>query len=68
MRKRIAVLLMALLILVVSVTPAFADSGRPRRPQPDTPPGLAKSGVDRPEQAPTPDTGHQNADEHRHNF
>jgi hypothetical protein len=54
MRKRIAVLLMALLMLVMSAVPALA--ARPRPAHPINPPGLERSGVDRPEQAPTPTT------------
>jgi hypothetical protein len=68
MKTRITMLLMAAMMLVMSVAPAFADSGRPRRPQPEIPPGLSQSGVDRPDQAPIADVGRQNAEIHRQNF
>ena len=68
MRKRLMVLVMAVMMVVMSVAPAFARHGGPHRPQPDTPPGLSRIPVDRPDQAPTPDTGRQNAPEYRQNF
>ncbi len=64
MKKRILVLLMGVMMVVISVAPAFADSGRPRRAQPTHPPGLEQSGVDRPDQAPNPETGKLNIGGH----
>ncbi len=57
MRRRIMALLMAVMMLVISAAPAMAQNDRPKRPNPVSPPGLEQSGVDRPEQAPTPLTG-----------
>ena len=60
MPKRVTVVLMGLLMLVTSIAPAFADSGRPRPAQPPAPPGLEQAGVGRPAQAPTSEVGKQN--------
>ena len=60
MRKRIMALLMAVMMLVISAAPAMAQNDRPRPPTPVEPIGLGISGVDRPEQAPTPITGPSN--------
>ncbi len=57
MRRRIMALLMAVMMLVISAAPAMAQNDRPKRTPPVRPPGLGQSGVDRPEQAPTPLTG-----------
>jgi hypothetical protein len=67
MRKRLLVLLMAVMMAVMmvamSAAPAFASHGfTPHRPQPNTPPGLTNSGVDRPDNAATSTTGRSNAD------
>ena len=62
MKTKVLALLMAGMMLVMSAAPAVARAGGPVRPHPAEPPGLTKSGVERPEQAQTPDTGRQNAD------
>ena len=64
MKRRITAVLMALFMLAMSAAPALARASGPVQPHPESPRGLEQSGVDRPDNAPTPDTGRQNS-QHR---
>ncbi len=62
MKRGIVVGAVAAIVIGLGATPALADSGKPRPPQPITPPGLVQSEVERPEEAETPRTGSGNKD------
>jgi hypothetical protein len=62
MRRSIVISAVAAIVIGLGATPALAHSGKPRPPQPITPPGLVQSDVERPAEATTPRTGSGNKD------
>jgi hypothetical protein len=60
MRKRLMVLLMAVMMVVMSAAPAMAASGKPKPAQPLFPPGRDIGQGMEPEQAADPQTGRIN--------
>ena len=64
LRRRLSVLLMALMLMVISGAPALADPDKPKDPQPISPPGREIGNGDPPEQAADPQTGKINRFDH----